>query len=284
MMKNILVLTDFSAGAAHAANCALSVAAKLRADVVLANIYPFTPYLPPAGVDSWPLRTPAEKKRESSAQLDLEIKRLTERLHRGRPVIRPLSLEGPLAAGVVELTRQKSFVLIITGISGKSYGNMFFEGDLKAVVEVAGCPVLAVPPAWAGEDFRHILLATDLAEEDQQVLGQLVKLSSPLKAQVSVCHVSPPVLIPDFAEEVRAATFAEKITDLYPGIRYYPARDTNILAALEQAHDDRRADMIAFRYQKHTAFYRLFHDNPLKEAIEHGKTPLLIFPENYHLP
>lgn len=114
------------------------------------------------------------------------------------------------------------------------------------------------------------------------MIARLVSFAACLKARVSLSHVSRPVLIPDFAEEVRVSAFIEKIRALYPGIGYYPARDAHILGALEKVSAEKHADVIALRFQQHAVWYRLFHENPLKEAIENRKMPLLIFPENPH--
>lgn len=284
-MKNILVLTDFSASAARAADCALVVAAKLGADVLLVNVYPITPYLPPFGLAELVQSSPARKRRESTVRLNREIRRLEKR-QRGsevpghRPAIRPIPLEGQLAECAAQLARRRDSLLILMGVSEISYGDLLFDGDVKAVLQLATRPMLIIPSTWNKGDLRHFLFASDLEEDDQQVLGRLVSLCALLKARVSVSHVSRPVLIPDFAEEVRVSAFMEKIKDLYPGIRCYAVTGANTLAALEKTSDERQADVIAMRYQKHPAFYRLFHENPLKEAIAYGKIPLLLFPAN----
>lgn len=286
-MKNILVLTDFSAAAMRAGESALPLAAKLGADVLLVNVYPITPYLPPAGLAEWPVTWPVEKKRESSTKLNLEARRLEKRLRAlklpaHKPLIRPMSLEGRLAERVAGLAGRKNGVLIIMGVSAGSYGDLLFDGDVKAVLQQVTCPVLVVPANWRGAGIRHILYASDLATADERVIAALVSLAGRLKARLSLSHVSRPVLIPDFAEEVRTSAFIEKIRDLYPAIGFYPARDTHILGALEEMSAEKHADVIALRYQQHAIWYRLFHENPLKEAIEQREIPLLIFPENTH--
>ncbi|MCC8425508.1 universal stress protein [Mucilaginibacter sp. UR6-11] len=286
-MKNILVLTDFSASAARAAECALGIAAKLGADVLLVNVYPITPYLPSVGLTVLPLSTPGEKRRESTTRLNREVRRLEKRLQDltvpgHKPDIRPIPLEGLLAERVSQLVRRKNCIMITMGVSAQSYGDLFFDGNIKAVLQLAVRPVLIIPATWNRREIRHILFATDLAEEDQKVLNELISLCNRLKVQISVTHVSRPVLIPDFAEEIRVSAFIEKITSLNPAIRYYPARGANTLAALKKTSEDQQTDLIALRYQKHPGFYHLFHENPLKEAIKLGTLPLLIFPETSH--
>jgi hypothetical protein len=63
-------------------------------------------------------------------------------------------------------------------------------------------------------------------------------------------------------------------------IGWYPARDPHLMDALEKVSIERHADVIALRYQKHPPWYRLLHENPLKEGIKNGKMPLLIYSEN----
>ncbi|WP_295801651.1 universal stress protein [Mucilaginibacter sp.] len=111
-MKNVLILTDFSAGAMRAAESALLIAAKLGADVLLVNAYPITPYLPPVGSAIIPQRSADDKRRESTGRLDNEARRPINRLRSlglpgDAPTIRPIALEGRLADGVSGLARRK---------------------------------------------------------------------------------------------------------------------------------------------------------------------------------
>ncbi|MCR8557806.1 universal stress protein [Mucilaginibacter sp. BJC16-A38] len=286
-MKNILVLTDFSACAKRAAETALPIAVKLGADVLLVNVYPITPYLPPVDSAVLPESSAGAKRGESTTCLNREVRRLEKRLRAmelpGRaPVIRPIPLEGQLAERVSALARRKNSVMVMMGVSGRSYGDLLFDGEVKAVLRKVGCPVFVIPLSWAGPEIQHILFATDLAAADEGVIGELVGLSTRLKSRLSLSHVSRPVLIPDFAEETRTSAFMERVRSLYPGIRCHLSREANIMGALEKVGAEKHADVIALRYQKHPCWYRLFHQNPLREAIIQGKMTLLVFPENSH--
>lgn len=286
-MKNILVLTDFSNEATHAAESALPVAIKLGADILLINVYPITPYLPPVEATVLPQSSAAEKRRISSSRLNNEVRRLEKRLIGLKlpgyvPAIRPIPLEGQLAERVAGLVRRKKSMLVTMGVSGKSYGDLLFAGNVKAVLQQVSCPVLLIPSDWAGQEIRHILFGTDLAAADELVIEKLLSLAVRLKAKVSLGHVSHPVLIPDFAEEMQVSAFIGNIAKLQPGIGWYIERNRNVMEALEKISTEKNADIIALRYQNHSAWYRLFNENPLKEAIYRGKAPLLIFPENPH--
>ncbi|WP_295801652.1 hypothetical protein [Mucilaginibacter sp.] len=166
------------------------------------------------------------------------------------------------------------------GVSKRSYGDLLFDGEVKAVLQLVACPVLVIPAGWPGPEIGHVIFATDLAEADVRVIAELVRLSARLKARVSLSHVSRPVLIPDFAEELRTSSFTDRVMHLYPGIGCSNLRAANVMGALEQLSTEKHADLIELRYRKHPVWYRLFNENPLKEAMQHSQTPLLIFPEN----
>lgn len=276
-MKSILVLTDFSAAAKYAAERALVIAAQFHTEIWLANVYPITPYLPPVGAAPLPEISAAQKRQKSMGALNREVRRL-ERIK--RLIFHPIALEGQVAESAARLARRKKSLLIVMGLSDKSYGDMLFSGEVKAVLQQAYCPVLAVPLNWPGPEIRHILFATDLAATDEQVIGELVDFATRLKAVLTIGHISPPVVIPDFAEETHTATFCEKIKSLYPAIRFINPRASNVIEAIEQINADKQVDVIALRYRKHPFWYHLFNENPLKELIIQGNKPLLIFPES----
>lgn len=283
-MKNILVLTDFSSAALYAAEKALTIAAKLGAEVGLVNVYPISPYIPPIGDVVLPEITTEEMRAESMRKLARETRRLEQLLSPEAsarlPIVRPVSLRGQLAECVAVLARRKKSLLIVMGVSGRAYGDLFFSGEIKAVVQQVRCPVLAIPPQWAGTSIKHILFATDLTVADEAVIGKLAGFSASVNAQLSIGHVSPMVLVADFAEEVRNSTFSERIKSLYPAISYTNLKSSKIMSGLQKIKAGKQADVIALRCRKHPFWYRLFHQNPLKELIEQGSMPLLIYPEN----
>ncbi|MFD2872917.1 universal stress protein [Mucilaginibacter ximonensis] len=282
-MKSIIVLTDFSAAARCAAELALVIATQLGAEAWLVNVYPITPYLPRVGNLVLPEITAAQKRHESMGKLNDEVRRLENiklAVSSGlRPVVRPIALEGQLADRTAALAHRKKSLFIIMGISEKSYGDVLFKGDVWDVLQQVRCPVFAVPADGERPGIRHILFATDLEAEDEPAISELVGISARLKTRLTVGHVSPPVLIPDFAEERRSSAFSERLSRLYPQIEYTNTRASKTFDALEKVSSEKHADLIALRYRKHPFWYHMFNQNPLKDFLVEGKTPLLIFPE-----
>ncbi|NNU33383.1 universal stress protein [Mucilaginibacter sp. S1162] len=260
------------------------IAAQFGAGVWLVNVYPITPYLPPVGTTALPVLTADEKRRESMSKLNREVRRLDRvkfrELSGQRPVVRPIAMEGQLAERAAALAHRKKSLLIVMGLSERSYGDVLFKGEVKAVLQQVRCPVLASPVDLVDAGVHHIFFATDLAAEDEPVIGELVNFAARLKARLTVGHVSRPVLIPDFAEESRSLAFGERMRSLHPAIRYTNPRASNVTDALEKINTEKRIDMVALRYREHPFWYHLFHENPLKELLKQGKSPLLIFPEN----
>lgn len=279
-MKNVLVLTDFKAAAKCAAERALIIAAQINAEIWLVNVYPITPYLPPVGSAVLPEMTAVQKRRHSLLKLNREVRRLGRiKLPDQKPVIRPIALEGLLADRVAEFAHRKKSRLIAMGVSKRAYGDLLFNGEVKAVLQQVSCPVLATPANANYLQMSHVLFATDLAAADEPVIGELLDLSARLKGQLTIGHVSPKVLIPDFAEEERVAAFSQKIKSLYPAIRHANVRASKVVEGLEMLEQEKQVDILALRYRKHPFWYHLFHENPLKELLSSGRLALLIFPD-----
>jgi nucleotide-binding universal stress UspA family protein len=140
-MENILVLTDVSAASSRAAECALTIASRVGADMLLVNVYPIMPYLPVA-LATLPQRGAEEKRRESTGSLNLEARPLEKRLWSleltgYRPVIRFIPLEGQLADFVSDLVRRKNGVLIMMGLY-----RLFYKNPLKEAIEHGNTPLL----------------------------------------------------------------------------------------------------------------------------------------------
>ncbi|QHS55334.1 universal stress protein [Mucilaginibacter sp. 14171R-50] len=280
-MKCVLILTDFSAAARCAAEQALFIAAQMNAEIWLVNVYPITPYLPSVGSAVLQEPTAVQKRHDSMVKLNREVRRLERiKLPGQRPVVRPIALEGQLAECVAGLAHRKKSRLIAMGVSGKSYGDMLFSGDVKTVLQQVRCPILATPGNRVSYGIHHVLFATDLAAADEAVIGDLVDLTARLKARLTIGHVSPRVVIPDFAEESSTSAFSQKIKSLYPATRHTSARATKVIEGLDTMQAETGVDIIALRYRKHPFWYHLFHENPLKELLNKGNTSLLIFPDN----
>lgn len=282
-MKTILALTDFSDSSRSAVECALAVARTLSADLLLVNVYSYVNV--PTGEEGNVSTTGKlpDGRLDSMKRLNAEVRRLVKSITYKTPsghhtIIRPIPLSGSLDEHVWKLARRKNSILIVLGSSGE-IGHGPSKELTEALVGHAKRPVLIVPSTWHVKAIRHILVATDLAEEDQHLIKQLANIFHSVPVRISICHVHRPVFIADFAEEIQVAQFMDGVQDLHPNVRFYPAAGTNILAAVENTSGDHHADAIAMRHRGHPCFHYFFHQNPIKEALEHGHLPLLVFPD-----
>jgi len=146
-LKTILVLTDFSKTARHAADYALFLAEQLTADILLFNSY----YVPVPGFDSWPAKDYPALLQNSKSKLEKEASRLNSILENNqnnfKPVINYSSDGGLVADNVYNIINDKKNIMMLVMGGYKAYNNddILFGSEITAVLCKARCPAVIVP-------------------------------------------------------------------------------------------------------------------------------------------
>src|SRR5688572_4898350 len=157
-MQPIIVLTDFSAPANHAMLYAGGISSRLKAPMVLLNVYDFP--LPPAAEPST-LVMPYEELLEQSRQ---DLEQAASGLQEKYPDLNLSlkSLMGDVARMSNELAEEASPFLIVIGSRKKHEGDLF-GNTTSDVVTHSKFPVLSVPEHTDLNSPGIALLATDLS-------------------------------------------------------------------------------------------------------------------------
>lgn len=139
-LKTILVPVDFSPGALHALNFAVSLARSLGASVILAHV--MDSIYVSGRFDSRRLRSLRAEAHEESKRLLADLARHHVRPH--VPVRRHL-LKGTPSAKIVETASRTGADLIVMGSEGRSGIKRLLVGSVaESVIRHARCPVLVV--------------------------------------------------------------------------------------------------------------------------------------------
>lgn len=288
MMKTILVLTDFSKNSRNAAETALQLADKVRADILLFNVYSRFPFLPSAEFVAWPPEYYSIFKEESTFRIKKEINRLkkllpTDRPDAGKITIHYLTAEGTIAECLPALLKKRAVTMLLMGGRERVAGNFLFGNTINDVLKKAICPVLIVSSKKAKFDITNIVFATDLDVNDIKAVKYLIELSKSLHFHLHVCHVSqPPVFVPDFNEEERITTFIHEMSKMnFDNLSYQNLEGDSIVKELDNFCRKTHADIFALVNKDHSIFWKILHKSPSKALIRHQKNPLLILPENW---
>ncbi|QOJ14237.1 MAG: universal stress protein [Planctomycetia bacterium] len=141
----ILLPTDFSDLAEHAAPCARKLAEALHSSIHVLHVY--TPAPPaPAEATVEPGVTPLVFS-ETDVRTALDEFVARQFANFSPPVVQELVFGSPVSA-ITQYARSHGIGLIVIGTHARGVVNRIFFGSVsKAVMEQAGCPVLMVPLA-----------------------------------------------------------------------------------------------------------------------------------------
>lgn len=282
-MKTILVLTDFSENATHAAHSAVMFGEKLGADLLLVNDLASIPVTPNyigggfvAEEAGWLANESSKHIQELTEQLEKTISLLGPTDH--KPVVRHLITEGDLGENIRAITKQQQIGLIIMGgKTGGAFDHLLSGNDTKSVIKNAGCPVLVIPQRCDFKKLKKVVFATNFNESDMEAVKYLVRLGEFFDIRLEIVHVS------EFGEQEdtddqKELAFVSRVAKLkYPKIMYRDVRGKEVIARLNRICEETGADMLALVHYPHSFFSRLLQASHTAKALDQQDLPLLIF-------
>ena len=284
-MKTILVLTDFSKNATHAAAEALTLSGKLHADLLLFNTFITYPTAASYAGADWVAEEFAERQTHSKLALEMlteGLEAMTDDLDEGdrMPSIYWQSEDCDLAYNVNEICRHKNIELIVMGTRADNQGEFLYGEDTDAVIEHAKRPVLVLPAKTNLKQIRKIVFATDFNNADIQAIHDLIKLGNALHLEIDVVHIVEPER-KDGTTDDRKRIFTEGFAKLkYQGLAYHELSGTSVIAKLKHICNENGTGFLAMLHHQHSFFARLFKHSQTKELLINQKLPLLVFPSS----
>jgi nucleotide-binding universal stress UspA family protein len=283
-MKTILVLTDLSKNAAHAAESAAWFAEQLHTGLVLWHCHPKIPVMPGyaggaaiAGAIAGPVEG---KEALQQALVELEDYMIgTDGKY--KPQLSANYCEGSLQEELRSEISEQTFELIAIGASTDcAADHIFFGSDTWKVIETANCPVLIVPLNTRLDQLNKVVFATDFEPGDLKAIMYLEALSNALDFRIEIVHVAVNGNM-DEAMAKKATAFNGKLANLKRPVTYKEIRGKEVVGRLNRISKQTGADMLAMTHHQYSFFKRLFSDSIAKRELAHQRIPLLIFPINY---
>lgn len=281
-MKNLLVLTDFSKSAAHAARYAYSLARQLRAGVTLCNVVVVPAEVPQSGLLVWPLEESDVLLRESEQALE----KLKTQLQKSdepdgvNPAIIVNSFTGVLRDLVenVSAENQIDYILMAAhghaGLSGLMLGN-----HSRILIDDIGPPLFIIPPAAKITPIKKIYFAMDFIDPDQDLkfVRMLVVLAASLQAEIFITHVYKDSVNSQDAKSVQKLMLNISCENDYPLIHYKAVENVKEKQGLEwlMVHGD--MDLLVMVHHPQGFFDRLIKGSLTQKLAEELTIPLLIF-------
>jgi nucleotide-binding universal stress UspA family protein len=266
-MRHIILLTDFSETARHAAAYALNMFNGRDLRFYLFNAYDVefsgSPYV---------MRVKDELTEESRKGLKREL----AGLHRDFPNsrIEAVSRFGPLV-DVLKKEIEGNQIdpdLLVMGCRGESVLENFLLGsNAFDVIKHIQLPVLAIPRNAALEIPQKMVFATDLKTIDQDMARPLFDLVSSFDSELLFVNV-----IED--EYINRLEAEEKIAEFFPGVRlsFYFLDDTDVCSSVCTFTEEQGGDMVVLVRHNYSFFERIFHPSITKKMVLHPQFPLFV--------
>jgi len=283
-MKKLLIATDFSATAKHAAEYGYLLAKQLKAGVFLCNTITVPAAVPMPGMVAWP-------QGESDILLDdstEELKRLKAHLEQTdhtdtfRPPVDYLNEAGTVRDIVNTSTFKQRVDIIIAGAHHQDRLGTFLLGNhTHELIETCVKPLLIIPNTASFKQVKKIAFATDLEhpENDLEQLYELISFARMLDAEVLLTHIHNKKTH-SMSFEKGIEKFLVEISNKadYPKIYYRIIKHDKVELGLDWLCENGQIDMLAMVHRKHDFLDGILYGSHTKKMAAHISIPLLVYP------
>ena len=279
-MKKILVPTDFSKPAQIAIDVAADIARKSNGQLTLLHVieeasgtsFKITGEVDVSGgwEDKLFTMKMIERARKQMAKAIEEVKASGVRVKDELRV-------GTAFHGIRDIITEQKVDLVVMGSAGHSkLEEMIIGSNTEKVVRHARCPVLTVHKKPLTTDFKNIVYATSMSN-DEEVFSRIVRTTQQMyDATIHLVRINTPgnfqrdtvvrKYMQDFARKLQLKNFTINIfNDLSEeeGIIYFA--------------DSINADLIAMATHGRTGFAHVMAGSIAEEVVSHSKRPVLTF-------
>ena len=280
-MKQLLVLTDFTANSAHAAITAARLCEKLNTDLLLYHSVAYVPIITDYTYGAYIPDTAEALSEESKTRLNKEVEILQSLPHQNPdhyPKINYESGEGNLENNIKALTAKSDISFVVMG--GRSGGGLdhFLSGsETTAVIKESNRPVLIIPEKADLSHLKTVVFATDFSTSDVPAMNFLLEMSQRLGFHIEVVHVLQPGQKNNRIEA--EVTFREYLEGLQqPQISYRNIYGIHAGPRLQDYCEETGAALLAMTRGHHNLISQLFGKSETKGVVTNQHTCALIFP------
>jgi nucleotide-binding universal stress UspA family protein len=281
-MNTVLMLTDFSENANHAAKTAAKFLKNLNADTLLYNTYYDHPILPTYAGGPWVVEEFVFRREESTArlsQLAIQLRHIIAENSKDefKPKIDYQCGEGSLGKNTAALIQENnSGLVVIGGSSDSSIDHLIFGSDTMDVISHASCPVLIIPPKAEMNELKKVTLAMAFELADINAINYLTGLSKRLNFQLELVHVLIFDKKQDPAKEKAILNHINLIKQA--DITYHEIRGKDVVKGLNRLCRDNGSDILALVHYQDGFLSGLFDRSTTVAALDNQEITLMVIP------
>jgi nucleotide-binding universal stress UspA family protein len=282
IMKKLLIATDLSANATHAAEYGYSIARQLKTNVTLCNACTIPAELPQAEAVVWPVYD----YDELSDEAERELLKLKKRLKAGddptqfNPEISHSNDTGSLVSVINEVLKSSEAEFIVIGTHHKGFDGAVLGDHCRMLIDNSHVPLLLVPQAAEVRPVKKIAFASDLSDiqADLPSIHHLITLARRLNAEILLTCVYDAKTMQGYKAQMN-----EILTELsnkadYPHIYLRLIESDKVEEGLSWLCNHGHIDMLAMVHRQKNLFDRLFRGSHTQKMASRIELPLLVYP------
>jgi nucleotide-binding universal stress UspA family protein len=280
-MKTILVPTDFSRAAQHAAEFAVPLAQLTEARIVFLNVIQPVPDAYNIPMSSSQLMAAQEENAEIAMEKFKENLWVTFSNNIEHfPEIETKVIYGGVSSTIIEMADNYKAEFIVMGSVGtNSTLDKLMGSNTVRVAKNAHCPVWVIPKKTKLLAIKSLVYATDLQGEEVEVLNKIVNIAEVLGASVKALYIHE-----EFEPEVYSSK--EIIEQIKEGLHEKPVifkdlQREDVIKGLDNYIKNQNPDVVVLAHEERSFMEKLFHHSVIKHFTLTAKTPLLILQKNW---
>jgi len=273
MMKNLLVLTDFSDTAFRAAEYACMLSKEYNCEKIIL-FHAYQSYISGTDVPISPIQEPELLQKLNIALDELKIKLQAITSPSMSVTYRKEEME--LAEGINTICGEERIDLVLMGTTGKSKMEQIFRGSNAVTVsKVCMYPLCIIPENAVLEPIKNILLATDLVKVDST--NRLSDLLSILGVKVFAVNIDPnnQHFNNPATEELQQL---HRILDQY-NAEYFFVKEIDTAGTIIRFAEENKISLIIAMPKERGFLESLFHQSTSGKLIYNTTIPILTLHE-----
>jgi len=260
-MKTIIVPTDFSTAAEHAALYAAELAKAMNASVLLLHVYQL-----PITMNDFPVMVVSAEELKKNA--DNGLRRIQEALQKQVSDVN-FEIESRMGDVVQEIENacaDRDLVAVVTGTKDLGSFERFLTGNTTlSIVKSCTHPVIAVPENAVVKKPAQVALAIDLLHADEIPVQKIVEFTQALNATLHLVHV----------EQDGEKASEQSLPDAFSGATYHSLKEDDVTKGIVHFVTEKNVDMVVVLPHKHSLYERIFFKGHTKDLIQSIPVPVL---------
>jgi nucleotide-binding universal stress UspA family protein len=273
----ILFPTDFSEAANNAYVYALSIADKLKAEILTIHVFERP------DIRALHLPRTLSEVYESMALEEFDeyrkhiagLHRLAEKEGHAHIPVKHMLAEGTVKNQIIAAAKREKTAFIVMGTKGAGWLRQIFTGTVAGeMMEYACCPVLAVPgKAVFDKSIDKIGVTTSFAEEEVDILRKTLDFAAIFNARVYCIHVDQHKGIDPAENEDE---FRDQFRDV-PNLNFIILEGPNVIKTLSEYIEANDFDVLAMLTHQRSFMEEMIDFSEAKMMSYRYSTPILAF-------